>query len=465
MFKLKFVSIWGWNLKMTNLFNNNSNPSGYDTKYCGSYLSFDNSYIDYEYNVIKTELKTQYKEQSDNKEQAKQNNTEQIDSISTLKINYIIEVIKRKLNILHRIAKKRILKKRVLDAQLIEREIEKRATLTISDMLTLLKIANKNQTMTTQQRVVLLSDINKNAKLIVDEKIIIVNKLIAMDIIKDAPSKKHMANKLTLLYIVKKSGFSIDVTRVKGYKPVMQSAEEESVCVENNSDVSEKVQEDTLQAELTKTDTIDEEASDNSKSEVPEENLTNSKSSGSITNKIADKKELPSIKKKTVKIPAITKTFVHSKRHFKFGAGYIAKNESVSLLLPSGYVLDSDNKAYQANRLRTDNKTTGDNANVANSPLYITFIKNNKSSDYSLLDFFNSNIIECKENNLKYRQTVISQSASVLKHKSGDNIYTASVFIEKMNYVYDIQFKFKKTVANTASTVNRILASIKFEGM
>ena len=31
--------------------------------------------------------------------------------------------------------------------------------------------------------------------------------------------------------------------------------------------------------------------------------------------------------------------------------------------------------------------------------------------------------------------------------------------------VYDIEFRFKKNIANQASTVNRILASLKFEGM
>lgn len=480
------------------MFTINSNPSGYDTKYCGSYLSTDSSHIENEYKLIKTELATRFNQQNNinainnTEEQSVQIRAEQCDSISQLKINYILEVIRRKLNILHRITKYRVLKKKIPDSQLIEREIEKRATLSIVDMLKLLQIANKDNSMTTQQRVALLSEINKKAKLTVDEKIIIVKRLIALEIILDTPSKKHMANKLTLLYIVKKTGFSIDVTRVKGYKPVMQSVEENPLPSEDNSDsnsdnnaqISEKQQEEALHAELTEddisetstkatadslqenenteTDTIN----DSTKSELSSENKASIKKPTSTTkDTLTDKKKSFAKKKKIAKVPAITRTFVNSKRHFKFGAGYVAKNEAVSLLLPSGYLLDSNNKAYQANRLRSDNIATGNNLNYTGSPLSIVFVKNDKSSQYSLLDFFNSNIIQCKENNLKYRQTVVSNSPAVLKHKSGDNIYTASVFIKKKNCVYDIQFTFKKTVANTASTVNRILASIQFEGM
>ena len=484
---------------MTNMFTINSNPSGYDTKYCGSYMPTDNSHIENEYRLIKTELATQFNDQNSIKginstaEQAIQRATEQCDSISQLKINYILEVIRRKLNILHRITKYRVLKKKIPDSQLIEREIKKRATLSIVDMLKLLQIANKDNSMTTQQRVALLSEINKKAKLTVDEKIIIVNRLIALEIILDTPSKKHMANKLTLLYIVKKTGFSIDVTRVKGYKPVMQSVEENPLPSEDNSDsnsdnnaqISEKQQEEALHAELTEDDTSDtstkattadslqenenteaDTSNNSTNSELSSENKASIKKPTSTTkDKITVKKASSVKKKKIAKAPAITKTFVNSKRHFKFGAGYVAKNETVSLLLPSGYLLDSNNKAYQANRLRSDNIATGNNLNYTGSPLSIVFVKNDKSSQYSLLDFFNSNIIQCKENNLKYRQTVVSNSPAVLKHKSGDNIYTASVFIKKKNCVYDIQFTFKKTVANTASTVNRILASIQFEGM
>ena len=131
------------------------------------------------------------------------------------------------------------------------------------------------------------------------------------------------------------------------------------------------------------------------------------------------------------------------------------------MLLPSGYILD-ENKAYQSNALRNNIVSKTD---ILSSPLCITFAKTKKANEYSLVDFYNSNLIECRDNSFKYRNTVISKSPAVLKHKPHSNIYTASVFIREEKLVYDINFTFKKTVANTASTVNRILASILFEGM
>lgn len=460
----------------------NSNPSGYDTKYCGSYCNTTNSNcITQEYTPIKSNI--------ENKIENKIENINQYDDISLLKIEYIVEVIRRKLNILHRITKNKVLKsKNICDSVVIEREIEKRATLSIVDMLTLLKIADKDKVMTTQQRVVLLSEINKNSKLTIDEKITIVNRVIAMDIVKDNPSKKHLINKLILLFIVKKSGFSIDETKSKGYKPVMQSVEEPAVVIQNsdNTKISEKVQEDNLATELIEDSVGDDKSSENfidtqnvnkntlASEELQKDNLkdklTNDiiyneySESDSVRTQTVDNKLTIQQAKKSIEIPKVTKTFVHSKRHFKFGAGFVAKNNTVSLLLPSGYILDDSNVAYQPNNLRI-NKNTNNNAIYINSPLYISFTKNKKSADYTLFDFFNSNIIQCKSENLKYRQTVISKSPAVLKHKLGANIYTASVFIKKLNCVYDIKFKFKKTIANKASTVNRILASVKFEGM
>lgn len=456
---------------MTNMLKNNSNPSGYDTRYCGSYCNIDSNIIKQEYNLVENEIKK------------KTENTNQLDNISLLKIEYIIGIIKRKLNILHRITKS----KRIADSVIIEREIEKRLILSMIDMLAILEIADKDRNMTTQQKVVLLSEINKSAKLTIDEKITIIEKIIAINIVKDNPSKKHLSNKLILLFIVKKSGFSIDETSSKGYKPVMQSIEEFNISIENNSSdqISEKLQNNNLISESSqlkkeydigdkppknfinistqnfdKSTFIDEGLQQNYSKTKP----TNSIIGDSFRQRTADNKPIVEKANTYEKIPTITRTFVHSKRHFKFGAGVAAKNNTLSLLLPSGYVLDDNNTAYQPNSYYISKKVKSNNSS-ANSPLYIIFKKNIKSVDYTLFDFFNSNIIECKTENLKYRQTVISKSPAVLKHKPGENIYTASVFLKKINCVYDIKFKFKKTIANKTSTVNRILASIKFEGM
>lgn len=453
---------------MTNMLKNNSNPNGYDTRYCGNYCNTDISIIKQEYNLIKNEIKK------------KVENTNQIDNISLLKIEYIIGIIRRKLNILHRIAKN----KKITDSVIIEREIEKRLTLSMIDMLAILEISDKDRNMTTQQKVVLLSEINKSAKLTIDEKITIINRIIAINIVKDNPSKKHLANKLILLFVVKKSGFSIDETSSKGYKPVMQSIEEFTTPVENNNSnqIPKKFQNNNLISELSE---LTEEYDIGDKSpkysintpnfdkntlvqEGPQQNYSKVKSTNGVISdffrhQATDNKPIVQKANTYAKSPTITRTFVHSKRHFKFGAGVAAKNSTLSLLLPSGYILDDNNIAYQPNSSHINNKVKSDNSS-SNSPLCIIFKKNNKSVDYTLFDFFNSNITECKTKNLKYRQTVISKSPAVLKHRSGENIYTASVFLKKINCVYDIKFKFKKTIANKTSTVNRILASIKFEG-
>ncbi len=459
---------------MTNMFNGNSNPNGYDTRY---YISYYNNYNDeieiqksslVNSEITNSEITKEALSMVENSQIEKLNNSEDVlpkkdeayiedlDGISLLKVNYIVEVIRRKLNILHRITKNRVLKKiRIPDSVIIEREIEKRAKLLITDMLTLLKLVDKDKTMETQQKVILLSEINKKSKLTVDEKIAIIKRLVSMDIIEDTPSKKHIKNKLILLFIVKETGFSIDVSKTKGYKPVMQSVEEESVDSEDESTSdSENIEanidntiEETLETKLVVSDVSNKTSEDNQKQTT----LDNAEISDKLVNR--------------TKAPTITKTFVTSKRHFKFGAGFIAKNKTLSILLPSGYTLDDNNRAYQINQSYISNEAKNNNSNITNSPLCIEFIKQNKTADYTLLDFFNSSIIECKAENLKYRQTLISKFPAVLKHQPNKNIYKASVFIKKMNCVYDIQFKFKKTVANKASTVNRILASIKFEGM
>lgn len=453
---------------MTNMFSGNSNPNGYDSRYFTGYYGILNDKNDKNENGIQESSQRVYLDTSkianealsmveNSQHEAPENSEpalpekediyediyiEELDSISLLKVNYIVEVIRRKLNILHRITKNRVLnKKSIPDSVIVEREIEKRATLLITDMLILLNIVNKDKRMETQQKVILLSEINRHSKITVDEKIAIIKRLLAMDIVEDTPSKKHIRNKLLLLFIVKETGFSIDVSKTKGYKPVMHSAEDES-------------------------DT--EATSDSENTEITEENTDNTIDNEADTESIDDDNTITTNDTKTAdksislaNVPTITKAFVHSKRHFKFGAGFIAKNKTVSILLPSGYTLDDNNRAYQT----IFNGASNSNLCITNSPLYIEFIKQNKTADYTLLDFFNSNIIECKAKNLKYRQTLISRAPAVLKHQPNKNIYRVSVFIEDLKCVYDIEFKFKKTVANKASTVNRILASIKFEGM
>lgn len=460
---------------MTNMFSGNSNPNGYDTRYFTSYYNNLNDEFKNQKSslvnsdTINTEaiketlamLENSQLESPDNSElflpEKDDDYIEELDDISLLKVNYIVEVIKRKLNILHRITRNRVLKKkRISDSVIIEREIEKRATLLITDMLILLKIVDKDKKMETQQKVILLSEINRKSKLTADEKIAIVKRLIAMDIVEDTPSKKHLKNKLVLLFIVKETGFSIDVSKAKGYKPVMQSAEEETVSsIDNNENTT--ASENIEKAEAN---------TDNNECDKEPENDVDKKGFDSTENAIfTDDSKLAEELMNSIKAPTITKVFVRSKRHFKFGAGFIAKNKTLSILLPSGYTLDDSNRAYQINQPYMCNEADNCNLYIKSSPLYIEFIKHRKTADYTLLDFFNSNIIECRADNLRYRQTLISKAPAVLKHQPSKNIYKASIFIENLNCVYDVQFNFKKTVANKASTVNRILASIKFEGM
>ena len=243
---------------MTNMLRGNSNPSGYDTKYCGSYYNSNKDIL--KQDIILNDSKVEQDSVNLNHgivvpfTQHATPEYKQYDYVSVLKIDYIIYVIKRKLNILHRITRNiGVENKRIPDSVIIEREIEKRATLSIVDMLTLLKIADKDNQMTTQQKVILLSEINKKAKLTTDEKIAIVKELISMDIVIDIPSRKHLKNKLLLLYIVKESGFSIDVTKLKNYKPIMQSVDkdsEDTVVSDETTESLEELQDDNSDDEL-----------------------------------------------------------------------------------------------------------------------------------------------------------------------------------------------------------------------
>ncbi|MEE0264115.1 MAG: hypothetical protein UD936_00660 [Acutalibacteraceae bacterium] len=492
---------------MTNYLNSNSNPSGYDSRYHTADYSMavksevkkpfvaDDVITDSEISAEIEKQKeriNQFIQQSglDNKQESEEKLIseylekeyhESLSDISQLKVSFIVKIIKRKLAVLHRVRNHRLLKdKKIPDSLIIEREIEKRASLNIVDMLAILKYTDKNKEMSTQQKVLLMNDLNRNVKLTIDEKLAIVTRIIKSNIVTDPDSCKHLKNKLTLLFIVKESGFSIDVTKVKGYKPVMNDVDEPET--ENNQPAEEK-----LVSEVTDNETVDDpavhpieadiiETDDEQSTDDPEADdvseaaeiseIYSDKATGVVVAEkskkaVAKVKPKAKVKAKAKQKPQVTKTFVNSKRHFKFGAGYIAKNDLLTILLPSGYVLDK-NKVYQANTLRNSiEKRVYDSG----SPLCITVTSTAKPTDYSLVDFYNSNLIECRDNKLKYRNTVISKAPAVLKHKPNSNIYTASVFVRKYRLVYDINFTFKKTVANTASTVNRILASILFEGM
>lgn len=494
---------------MTNYLNSNSNPSGYDSRYHTADYNMavklevkkpfvvDDVITD---SKISAEIEKQKerinhfiqlsgldsKQESEEKlisEYLEKEYHESLSDISQLKVSFIVKIIKRKLAVLHRVRNHRLLKdKKIPDSLIIEREIEKRASLNIVDMLAILKYTDKNKEMSTQQKVLLMNDLNRNVKLTIDEKLAIVTRIIKSNIVTDPDSCKHLKNKLTLLFIVKESGFSIDVTKVKGYKPVMNDVDEPET--ENNQPAEEK-----LVSEVTDNETVDDtavhpieadiiETADEQPTDDPEADdvseaaeiseIYSDKATGVVVaekskkavNKVKPKAKVKA-KAKAKQKPQVTKTFVNSKRHFKFGAGYIAKNDLLTILLPSGYVLDK-NKVYQANTLRN---SVGKRVYASDSPLYITVTDIATTADYSLVDFYNSNLIECRDNKLKYRNTVISKAPAVLKHKPNSNIYTASVFVRKYRLVYDINFTFKKTVANTASTVNRILASILFEGM
>lgn len=492
---------------MTKNLNNNSSPSGYDSRYHtasqGISSKFDDENTLVSSEIIESQIEKQkeyvkvyiQQSQSDNTQENEKKNDEKIlekrtteyikkefveslSDISQLKVSFIVRIIKRKLAVMHRVKNHRLLKdKKIPDSLIIEREIEKRATLNIVDMLAILKFTDKHKEMTTQQKVLLLNELNKNVKLTVDEKLAIVTRIIKSNIVEDTNSCKHLKNKLTLLFIVKESGFSIDVTRVKGYKPLMNEVEETEI--ENNHPTEEKlvsqitIDDTTSQADESDIEKADFEVlaydsleADNTTDVQPTQSELGVESSKKSTKavakvKIKAKTKTDAMPKQPAKKQQITKTFVNSKRHFKFGAGYIAKNNVLTILLPSGYILDK-NRVYQSNILCNG---VVSNANVLKSPLSITFTKTKKINSYSLFDFYNSNLIECRDNSLKYRNTVISKSPAVLKHKPNSNVYTASVFIQESKLVYDIKFSFKKTVANTASTVNRILASILFEGM
>ncbi len=488
---LILVMFRGRDYTMTNSLNNNSNPSGYDTRY--------NLSVTYDFiaqnNITKAEIEQQrdsvkqyiQQSQSENKQEYVQELKENahieyieaLSEISLLKVNYIVRIIKRKLAVLHRVLNHRLLKgKKIPDSVIIEREIEKRATLNIVDMLAILKFADKNKEMSTQQKVLLMNELNKNVKLTVDEKISVVNRIILADIIADSDSLKHINNKLTLLFIVKESGFSIDVTRVKGYKPVMNDAYDESKPTEealvteltaeestNGNTATAKNTGQTVELiELNKDIAEDVSQPDNPPEDTVAKNNTNTEQAKKSAKTIS-KLKAKATQGKVTKKPQITKAFVNSKRHFKFGAGYEAHNNTLSILLPSGYILDG-NKAYQSSYMNDNvNNNVSNSFYEKQSPLSITLTKSEKSGDYSLVDFYNSNIIDCKANDFKYRNTVISKSPAVLKHKVNSNVYIASVFIREAKLVYDIKFTFKKTVANTASTVNRIIASILFKGM
>lgn len=436
----------------------NSNPSGYDTKYSGSFYKNNLSELAIDYKKIESNISKKITTAVS----CNVNNSE-TDNIETVDIK--VEISKAKIYLLVKTVEKRVKQYENEDSEntsyinILEYTFSEKENLNISDRFSLLKIITmKKQTdFSTQEKTVIFNEINKSAEYSYDEKISALNIILDKKIISDAKCKKHIINKIKLLTIVKNSGFVMDFSEIRN-KEKKKEIYIESIEPEN----------DNLKT-TNKTSTSDNtgsvkklvESSDKpaKKLDVLSDILLDSEISVedkmyAISNVVL-KDKLPL--KKT-----FTQMLVNSKEYFKYGAGTTAFCDGINYSLPSGYIIDDKFSDEIKIIYSSELKSIKNMDYLFNSPL-VVFVERKKSKvNFDLHDFFNENMNECNKNNMKYRQTVVGMFPAVIKHKKASNKYIVAVFNYKKASVFEFRFQFNIPVINKESTVRRMLSGIKF---
>ena len=307
----------------------------------------------------------------------------------------------------------------------------------------------------TTDRVALVAEINKSANLTRADKIAILSHLLNSGAIKTAKAQRYVRNKIALLYKAMNSKlvmtYNFEAEKAQRKQKILEKKDKENKTTKKDiiNDTEEKSLEQ-LQKKLKENQAVLESVADIlfDYAVTAEEKLQ--AINNAVSNVIKAEK-------------TFTQIMVGSRDYFKFGAGVTCDCDSLQLTLPSGYKLDSRFSggyllAYSADVTDLTNKEY-----LYKSPLIVYVEKNRLFPGDDLLNFFNSNIEECNEEKLTYRQTVVGKCPAVIKYKKGSNEYRISVFNKKKKYTYMFKIQFNIPTINMQSVVNRILSSIVFK--
>ncbi len=465
----------------------NFTPNGYDTRYSGSFYKNDAIKIENNYEKIKDNiLKTisivstniviennsceTYNKKADilvennpyetcKKETDKEISFEQL--ISKAKSDFLAEFVIEKL--LNKNFDNESLKYiTILESSFLEKE-----KLLPKDVFVVLgKVVNAiNLELSATERVVIFKEICKNSEYTYDEKIVALNIISEKPELYNEECYKHIKNKITLLKIVKNSGFIVDFSEIREKerkKREYQKKFKKDIHEETKNVEKEKL--DKSKALVTKTaekiKMLTQKAEkEERKLKVVADILTNKKSSSedklySINNVLSDLKQ-PS--KDT-----LTKIMVNSDEYFKFGAGITLSCNDFRITVPSGYIAETTVEKNETIIYYQGVSKIVKKNNFVTSPLVINIKKEKADGINSLYQFFNKYIEVCIRTDIKYNQTTVSGLPAVFLRN--DNKYMIFVYNHKQNMVMVIEIKFNITVLNKESIVKRIVSQIKIGG-
>lgn len=333
----------------------------------------------------------------------------------------------------------------------IERILSK-GGLDVNQRFQILSHLSADKQLTTTDRVVLVSEINKSSSLTRMDKIEILEGLLKNNVIKTEKAKRYARNKIALLIkainsnLVMTYNYASEKAQRKHNVLVTKQAENKTA----NKNIQENIHLEQLQKELKEKRSVLESVADI----LFDYSVTAEEKLQAINNVVFD----------VIKPERnLTQVMVSSRDYFKFGAGITCNDESLKLTLPSGYKLDSKFSKDFLLAYSTEVTDLENTEYLYQSPLVLNVEKKPLLKGDDLLNFFNSNIEECNENNLTYRQSVVGKCPAVIKYKKNSNEYKISVYNKNQMYTYMFTFQFNIPTVNMQSVVNRILSSVVFK--
>lgn len=162
--------------------------------------------------------------------------------------------------------------------------------------------------------------------------------------------------------------------------------------------------------------------------------------------------------------PSITKTLVNSKEYFKFGAGVERETDFFSILLPSGYIAESNITEGKVFMYLPSSRNFNREEQFFYSPLVICVNRLKNKNIANIPIFFSNALNECTKKKMKYKNTSVNGYPAVIKYKNDKNIFYVSVLNYREDCLYEFKFTFNGKVNNKTSIVQRILSGIRFGG-
>lgn len=358
----------------------------------------------------------------------------------------------------------------------LEQECSEKASSAVQNVFrVLMHIENESSAeFSVQEKVAFVKKINENVKYSCDEKILALNNVLKSDreaAFLDTATRKHIINKIKLLNKVKASDFVFVPLERNKRKPAEVKTKEASPREappkpksDSNNTQSDKKKIEILSSTLEKYKKISKTVISIAKDEniSPEEKVSrilNAEISDNVNNEKAIKKQ---------SADSVTKSMVMSDKYFKFGAGTVICLENMTMLVPSLFCFGKTDVSgrtvvYCTGSIHNSSYYSYSENMEEIAPLVIIISRKRVSSEYRLHNFFNDGISECRSKKLRYRQTAADGFPAVFKHKSGDNLYSVSVYIPLFSCIVNIDFKFNVELMNKSSTVRRILSEVRFD--